>query len=130
MGSIFCAETSVRNYRSTTGKFPKYHRAHVFIIFDAIFYACPNQYVANGTMGTAAKELGHGQPFKPCTHMSPLRHAVWRIQTKLTLRAGHRMCTTVLCKSIVLSEIWELVLIINVTVLVKLFNLAFKLLLQ
>jgi hypothetical protein len=71
----------------------------------------PKQHVGNDTMGTAAlgaKEPGHGQQFRPCTHMSRLRHAVWRIQTKLNLLTGHRRCATVLRKSTVPSEIGEL----------------------
>jgi len=104
MGQIFCSENSVRIYHSTTRKVPKIAQTSSIYHFWRDLFHLPKQHVANDTMGTAAlgaKEPGHGQQFRPCTHMSPLRHAVWRNQTKLTLRAGHRRCAIVL--SIVLS---------------------------
>jgi len=54
-----------------------------------------------GTAALGAKEPGHGQQFRLCTHISPLRHAVWRIQAKLELQAAHRRCAAVLRKSVI-----------------------------
>ena len=110
MGTIFCVEPSAITPPPYNAQNPK--RVHISSIYRFLcdLLHLPKQHVGNDIMGTVAlgeKEPGHGQQFRPCTHMSPLRHAIWRIQAKLEVQAGQRMCLTVFVRELPFVQSWE-----------------------